>query len=227
MFFITGTDTCVGKTYFSCLLIRELRASSIEAVGFKPICCGDRDDAIQLAKASDDAITINECNPTWMRFPASPYTASIIEERPIDLQEIRNRWEQMKNRFPAVIVEGAGGWQVPVHRDYTMADLVREMGLPVIIVAANKLGVLNHILLTVEAIKAANLICAGIVLNNGVAPSDTVTLTNRSILEDLLHGSSIPILGELEIGATQLPAPLKKNLSASFPMKNRLPETIP
>ena len=227
MFFVTGTDTGVGKTHFSCLLIRELRASGIEAVGFKPICSGDRDDAVQLAKASDDALTINECNPTWMRFPASPYTSSIIEERPIDLQGIRNQWEQLKTRFPAVIVEGAGGWLVPIQRDYRMADLAREMGLPVILVAANRLGVLNHTLLTVEAIRAAQLTCAGIVLNNGVAPSDTVTLTNRSILEDLLQGSSIPILGEMEMGATQLPASLQKNLTAQLRTKNRLPDAMP
>ena len=225
MFFVTGTDTGVGKTYFSCMLIRELRASGIHAVGFKPLCCGDRDDAIQLAKASDDAITINECNPTWMRFPASPYAASIIEERLIDLQEIRSRWQQMKERFPAIVVEGAGGWLVPIHRDYSMADLAREMGLPVIVVAANRLGVLNHTLLTVQAIQAANLTCAGIVLNNGIHPTNPVSVTNRSILEELLRGSSIPILGELEADSTHLPATIAKSLLAHFPTKNRLPET--
>ncbi len=223
MIFITGTDTGVGKTYFSCRLISRLRASGLDAVGFKPICSGDRDDAIQLAKASDDRLTINDCNPVWMRFPAAPYTSSIIEERPIDLNQIRDQWEKLRARFRSVIVEGAGGWQVPIHRDYSIADLAREFALPVLIVAANRLGVLNHTLLTLQAIESAGLTCAGIVLNNGVAPSDPVTVTNRSILEELLRGRGVEVLGEIEPDQGELPASIFEKIRTLFPVRNDLP----
>ncbi|MEO7934058.1 MAG: dethiobiotin synthase [Chthoniobacterales bacterium] len=218
MIFITGTDTGVGKTHFSCLLIRQLRATGVSAVGFKPICCGDRDDAVQLAKASDDALTINACNPVWMRFPASPYTSSIIEERPIDLGQIRMDWEALRGRFPAVIVEGVGGWQVPIHRDYNTGDLARELGLPVLLIAANRLGVLNHTLLTLHAIQSAGLTCAGIILNNlaPICPDDPTCLTNQSVLEDLLHGTPVPVLGEIETGQSVLPKAIFEKIHPLF-----------
>jgi dethiobiotin synthetase len=222
MLFITGTDTGVGKTYFSCLLLRELRACGLPIVGFKPLCCGERDDAIALAQASDDAVTINQCNPIWMRFPAAPYTSSIIEERPIDLSQIREAWAALQSRFRQVVVEGVGGWQVPIHRDYHTADLARELRLPVVVVAANRLGMLNHTLLTLQAIESAGLICAGIVLNNGVAEQDTVTHTNRSILEDLLRGTSVPVLGEIEAGATRLSPALLAQVRKIFSLEKSL-----
>ncbi len=220
MIFITGTDTGVGKTHFSCLLIRQLRAEGVSAVGFKPICCGDRDDAILLAKASDDALTINDCNPVWMRFPAAPYTSSIIEERPIDLGQIRMEWTSLRNRFPAMVVEGVGGWQVPIQRNYSTADLARELGLPVLIVAANRLGVLNHTLLTLQAVQSAGIACAGIVLNNGITrveSNDTASVTNRSILEDLLHGTTTRVLGEIEADQLVLPRDLFEKIRPLFP----------
>jgi dethiobiotin synthetase len=216
MLFITGTDSGVGKTHFSCLLLRHLRQDGIQAVGFKPICCGDRDDAVQLAKASDDALTVNACNPVWMRFPAAPYTSSIIEERPIELGQIRDQWQTLRARFPSIVVEGAGGWCVPIQRNYSTADLARELNLPVVIVAANRLGVLNHTLLTLQAIEMAGLICAGIVLNNGVAPTDSVTITNRSILEDLLHGTAVGVLGEIDANQPALPKDMRQKLRPYF-----------
>jgi len=219
MLFITGTDTSVGKTYFSCLLLRHLRANSRQAVGFKPICCGDRDDAVQLTQASDDALTVNQCNPIWMRYPAAPYTSSIIEERFIDLREIRFQWELLRAQFPSIIVEGAGGWLVPVHRDYSMADLARELALPVVLVAVNRLGVLNHTLLTLESIRSMSLTCAGVVLNDGPLPreeSDTVSLTNRSVLEDLLRGTGVPVLGELNCHDSTLPDEIARKLTVTF-----------
>jgi dethiobiotin synthetase len=87
-----------------------------------------------------------------------------------------------------VIVEGVGGWLVPVERELTMADLAVEFDLPVLIVAANQLGALNHTLLTVHAVKAAKLACAGVLLNEArpPAPDDAATLTNRPVLEQLL-----------------------------------------
>ena len=75
-FFITGTDTGVGKTYLAAQLVRERRANALDCVGMKPICCGDREDAVQLQAESSPGLTINEVNPVWLRTPAAPITAA-------------------------------------------------------------------------------------------------------------------------------------------------------
>lgn len=77
--FITGTDTGVGKTRVAAMLVRALRAASVDAVGFKPICCGGREDAELLAEASGGAVALNDVNPVWLRPPVAPYTAAMIE----------------------------------------------------------------------------------------------------------------------------------------------------
>src|SRR5688572_30205019 len=83
--FVTGTDTGIGKTYVCSLMLQAMRAGGINAVGFKPICCGDRDDALRLHAASDAVASLNEINPVWLRVPAAPYAASLIEGRSVDL----------------------------------------------------------------------------------------------------------------------------------------------
>ena len=157
--FVTGTDTEVGKTYVSCLLIRALREAGIDAVGMKPISCGDRADAEALHAASDGAATLKEINPVWLRTPAAPYTAAMIEERPIDLALICDAFSQLKAAREVVVVEGVGGWRVPITQEYYVSDLAREFALPVLVVAANKLGALNHTLLTVDAVRQAGQRC--------------------------------------------------------------------
>ncbi len=198
-YFITGTDTDVGKTHVTAMLIRALRRAGTDAVGFKPICCGERTDAELLAAAS--GISVNDVNPVWMRPPVAPYTAAMIEGRMIDLALIRETFARLTAAH-TVIVEGAGGWLVPVERDYSMADMAAEFALPVIIVVANKLGCINHTLLTVQAIRAAGLKCAGIILNHTTASeSDPAVVTNRAILEDL---AGIPILAEIAHGQMEM-----------------------
>lgn len=196
-FFITGTDTNVGKTYIAALLIRALRAAGRDCVGFKPICCGGREDAELLHEASEGAIPLNELNPVWLRTPAAPYTASLIENRALDLDLIRECFGRARSAHESLIVEGAGGWLVPIARDYFVADLALEFGLPVAIVVANRLGALNHALLTIAAVRARGLECAGLILNHPAAEEDIATTTNRSVLEDL---AGVPILAEVAFG---------------------------
>jgi dethiobiotin synthetase len=100
-----------------------------------------------------------------------------------------------------VIVEGVGGWLVPILQKYSVADLAAEMGLPVVVVAANRLGAINHTLLTVDSIRARGLTCAGVILNNMTADQDAATTTNRAVLEHLLE---VPILYEVEMGQAAL-----------------------
>ncbi len=203
-YFITATDTGAGKTYVAAQIIRRLCARGIDAVGFKPICCGSRGDAEILQAASGPgAPQINDINPVWLRTPAAPYVAAMVENRPLDLALVREKYAELRSQRGAVIVEGVGGWLVPIQRDFAVADLAAELGLPVVAVVRNRLGALNHAALTVRAVRAAGLRCEGLVLNRGAAaaseldPQDVALATNRAILEDLLE---VPVLGEVGKG---------------------------
>ncbi len=205
--FITGTDTGVGKTWLAARLVRAWRDAGGNAAGFKPLVCGDRTDAFQLANASA-GLTPDEVNPVWLKAPAAPYTAAMIEERAIDLSLVRERFAALRARFEILVVEGAGGWLVPVARDYSMADLAVEFALPVLCVVGNKLGCLNHALLTRDAIRARGLAFAGFVLNSGVYPPPAdpteaafaalATNTNGAVLEDVSGERVIEIGMELD-----------------------------
>ena len=164
--FITGTDTNVGKTYVTAGLVRALRARGVDAVGFKPLCCGSRDDAEILQAASGHVLSLNDVNPVWLRAPAAPYAAALIENRSIDLDLIRETFQRLRQRHASVLVEGVGGWLVPIRHDYTTADMASEWGLPVVVVVSNRLGALNHAALTVRAVREAGLDCAGLILNH-------------------------------------------------------------
>ena len=208
--FITGTDTGVGKTRVAAMLVRALRAAGVDAVSFKPICCGGREDAELLAEASGGAVALNDVNPVWLRPPVAPYTAAMIEGRMVDVALVREKFAELRASHAAVIVEGAGGWLVPVALDFSMADLAAEFALPVLIVAANRLGVINHTLLTVAAICTTGLRCAGVLLNQVQPPAegDAAVVTNAGVLGELLGvlpGGAVPLLGEIGFGAESLP----------------------
>ena len=205
--FITGTDTNVGKTWVAAALTRAWRDAGIDAVPMKPITCGDRADAEMLLGACAGSMTLEEISPVWLRPAVAPYTASMIEERAIDLALIRETFARLRKQHASIIVEGAGGWLVPILRDYWVSDLAAEMNLPVLIVAANRLGVLNHALLTVQSVVAKGLPCAGVLLNQPTPPpaGDAAAVTNPGILEELLTSQGVPYLGEMENGSTTLP----------------------
>jgi dethiobiotin synthetase len=196
-FFLTGTDTGVGKTYVAALLVRALRKAGRDCVGLKPICCGGREDAEMLHAAAEGAIELNDVNPVWLRTPAAPYTAAVVENRAIDLMLVREAFGRARSAHESLIVEGIGGWRVPIARDYFVGDLAEEFGLPVVVVVANRLGAINHALLTVEAVQRRGLICAGMILNRVSPEEDVATATNRGMLEEL---AEVPILAEVGFG---------------------------
>lgn len=183
-YFITGTDTNVGKTYVTKLIIESLRAEGKYAVGFKPISCGDREDATLLAAASGN-LPLDEVNPLHFPSPVAPHVAALLENKTIDPREVIASYETIAGKYDPILVEGAGGWEVPITRDYFISDLAKDLNLPVILVAANRLGALNHILLTLSAIKAKGLTCAGIILNQLEDEMDTPMITNKGIIESL------------------------------------------
>jgi dethiobiotin synthetase len=190
-YFVTGTDTGVGKTFITSGLVRFWRSKGIDAVGMKPICTGDNGDVRQLLDACGSCEPEHLINPVWYRTPVAPYTASIIEDRLIDLDGIREAFERLATQHSSVLVEGAGGIAVPIFAHYDFRDLARDLRLSVIIVAANRLGVLNHARLTIEAVRVAGLKCSLIALNSAHPDSDISQQTNLSILETLVD---VPIL---------------------------------
>jgi dethiobiotin synthetase len=201
--FITGTDTGVGKTYTATRLLHLLRATGVSCAGMKPICCGDRRDAELLLAASSDGLTIEDVNPVWLKTPAAPIVGSMMEKVNIDIENILATFHALQNRVEHVIVEGAGGWMVPIHPDYFMSDLAVAMKLRVLVVAFNRLGCLNHAGLTVQSVVAHGLQCAGLVLNNAHGSGDIATLTNADILRKIID---VPVLGGLGENLTELPA---------------------
>jgi dethiobiotin synthetase len=203
-YFITGTDTDAGKTYVTCLLLEALKRSGKTVAGFKPFVCGSRDDAIHLANAGSEGLTV-EVNPVWFKVPAAPYAAALMENRRIELNEVIACFQGLAQRHEHVLVEGAGGWEVPLNEFSTMADFAQRLALPVIVVVNNKLGCLNHTILTVRNIQARGLTCAGILLNYVQEERDAASISNRMVLE---HFLDVPVLAEIMHGETEIEWPL-------------------
>ena len=199
-YFVTGTDTDCGKTFVTALLVRAARAAGIDAVGAKPFCCGPREDVEILAAASDHAESLDAINPVWLKTPAAPRACEILGEPPADLSAALSGVRALAERHEQVFCEGAGGWLVPVAKDYTAADFAVELGWPVIVVVRNKLGALNHSLLTLESVRARGLGLAGVILNNADGMDDEAKRTNRVVLGEFC---GCPILAEIERGQSK------------------------
>ena len=207
--FVTGSDTGVGKTQFAVWLLRMLRSSGLRSAGMKPICCGDRRDVELLLAASSEGLTIDDVNPMWLRTPAAPFTAAMVEERPIDIELIVKNFLELDHRFECVVVEGVGGWLVPIRTDYFVGDLAAALKLPVIVVAENRLGCLNHTLLTIRSVEAHGLMCAGVILNNFGSTADIASKTNPEVLQQCL---SVPIVPDFRDDLSEIPDWLRKML---------------
>ncbi len=211
--FITGTDTGVGKTYTAARLLQLLRASGASCAGMKPICCGDRRDAELLLTAGSDGLTIDEVNPVWLKTPAAPIVGSLMEKVDINVDHILAAFHSLQNRVEHVIVEGTGGWMVPIHRNYFVSDLAVAMKVPVLAVAYNRLGCLNHASLTVQSIRGYGLRCVGLVLNNAQETGDIAALTNADILRRILD---VPLFCGLGENLTELPADWRLMLDSTI-----------
>lgn len=194
-YFVTGTDTGVGKTTISCALLRTFAAQGKKVVGMKPVVAGSENgrwhDVEQLIAASNINAVREHINPYAFDPPVSPHIAAQQAGIDIDLAVIQHAYQALSNQADVVIVEGAGGFLVPLNAQQTGADLARALNLPVILVVGMRLGCLNHALLSAQAIRAAGLPLAGWVAN-GIDPQMMALEENIATLERRLDG---PLLG--------------------------------
>jgi dethiobiotin synthetase len=194
-FFVTATDTDAGKTYVTSLLTRSLRQAGFDTVAMKPVSCGEPEDTLVLQAAADFELTQEEVTPVCYAAPLAPIEAARLEGRIFNPMEVLPTFERLHHSHRSLLVEGVGGWLVPLAKNYSGADLAKALGLPVLLVVRNHLGALNHTLLTLESIRFHGLTCGGIVLNNHPADADDLAdESNRRLLPTL---TSIPILFEI------------------------------
>lgn len=185
-YFITGTDTDCGKTYVTSLLVRTARAAGLDVIGAKPVCCGPRDDVEALSAANGGAESLEALNPIWRKIPAAPRAGELLGEPSGDYEAALAAMRALASRHEHLLCEGAGGWLVPLRAGYTIADFAVALGWPVLVVVGNKLGALNHALLTLESVRSRRLPLAGVILND-IAPAEgPAATTNREVLEEAL-----------------------------------------
>ncbi|MBI5889655.1 MAG: dethiobiotin synthase [Nitrosomonadales bacterium] len=169
-YFITGTDTGVGKTLVSCALLHAFAAQGKRVAGFKPVAAGcDEDDhnedAKRLRAASSIQATYGQINPYCFAHAIAPHLAARHAGSRIDFSRILASYRELAGQTDEVVVEGAGGFCVPLNEKQDSADLAKQLDLPVIVVVGMRLGCLNHALLTLRAIADYQLECAGWVAN--------------------------------------------------------------
>ena len=197
--FVTGTDTGVGKTLVSAALLHTLARHHRRVVGMKPVAAGLIDhhghwiseDVLALRAASSVTVPPELDNPVALPDPLSPHIAAQRAGRLITTAELLAAHRALKERADVVVVEGAGGWRVPINDHETLADLARAIGVPVVLVVGLRLGCLNHALLSVEAIRADGLQLAGWVANT-VDPDMACIEEN---IDTLRQRMAAPLLG--------------------------------
>jgi dethiobiotin synthetase len=231
-FFITGTDTGVGKTHLTTLLLSEFRRRGLRAGAMKPIACGPdgRRDAERYAALMNHEQPLDVLNPVYLRHPLAPYIAAKLEHRRINLRKVVATYHLLSTTYSPLLLEGAGGLLVPIlshchpersegprkrigseilrsaqndsgekSRPYFVADLARDLGLPLIIVARLGLGTINHTLLTIRQAQASGLKIAGIIFNDTTGAKRG--LAERTNVENAPVLFRLPIFGVVPHGA--------------------------
>jgi len=219
--FVTGTDTGVGKTLVACALILAVAATGRRVVGMKPVAAGAQadaqgmlvnDDVVRIMAASNVAAPRTNVNPYCFAPATAPHLAARASGVEIVLEEILAAYRKLAALAEFVVVEGVGGFCVPLNAREDSADLARHLGLPVLLVVGMRLGCLNHTLLTAQAIRAQGLRLAGWIANR-IDPSMAVAEENVTALAERL---AAPLLGEIEFAV----APDPQRIAALLDLSN-------
>jgi len=212
-YFVTGTDTGVGKTLIACALLRAFARTGKSVVGMKPVAAGREGDRWADVEALSHASTVNArrqiVNPYAFEPAIAPHIAADLAGLEIGLEPIARAYEELSRLAEVVVVEGAGGFLVPLNATQTGADLAARLGLPVVLVVGMRLGCLNHALLTRRQIETSRLRCAGWVANS-ILPDMPHLDDNIRALERRLD---CPLLGVVPFRQDQSAAQASRLLS--------------
>ena len=195
-FFVTGTDTSVGKTTVTVRLMQQLVAQGLTVIGMKPVASGcewldgrwQNDDVLQLTAASNVSAPAELVNPYCFEPAIAPHIAAAQAGVEVDFDVIRAAYEQLTTMADVVIVEGAGGLLVPLNATQSIADLIQALSLPALVVVGMRLGCINHALLTAQVLKQRNIDFCGWVANN----IDSQMSVPQENLQSLITGLQQP-----------------------------------
>lgn len=215
--FVAGTDTGIGKTHAACALIHALRAQGLRVCGMKPVASGcletpdglRNEDALALQAAGSELLPYEAINPVALREPLSPHLAARLERRSVDPAALYAAFERLRATHERVVVEGVGGWMVPLAPGLLASALPRQWNLPVVLVVGVRLGCLNHALLSARAILADGCSLAGWI-GNRIDPAMAAVEDNLATLRELLPA---PCLGVLPFGVAPDAAAARLELS--------------
>ncbi len=205
-YFVTGTDTGVGKTLAAVALTGALAARGVRVAVMKPVAAGTvktpdgefNDDALELLAASTVKAPSEDVNPYLLKTPASPHLAARADGIAIRHERIAASFTRLRAASDLVMVEGAGGWLSPISATETMADVAEKLDLPVLLVVGMRLGCLNHALLTRDAVRARGMRFAGWIANK---LATEMPLANANI-ETLAERFGMPALMVIPPGTT-------------------------
>ncbi|HEU5124941.1 MAG TPA: dethiobiotin synthase [Verrucomicrobiae bacterium] len=193
LIFITGTDTGIGKTFLTVLLAQYLRRKNQTVAALKPFCSGGRDDAEALHAALGGTLSLDEINPWHFRNPVAPLLAAREEKLRINLNQTVKYIREVRKRFAITLVEGAGGLLSPLGVGFDSRDLIHALRATPIIVGSNRLGVINQVRLTLDALAKSSAAQAQIVLMSPRVP-DSSTETNVKLLGEFVSQKRIHLL---------------------------------
>ncbi|MEY8204699.1 MAG: dethiobiotin synthase [Bermanella sp.] len=202
-FFITGTDTDVGKTICTAALLHKAKLAAKTTLGLKPLAAGcevtdaglRNADALALIAQSTESLPYEQVNPVALQEAIAPHIAAERLNKPLSAARLVGylRGVLMINRAEFICIEGAGGWRVPLNPKETLAEVAKDLNLPVILVVGMKLGCINHALLTAEAIQRDGLNVVGWIANQ-LTPDMEAYQENIDSLKKLIR---VPCLGEV------------------------------
>lgn len=202
--FIAGTDAGCGKTHVCAALIRDWRARGVAAVGCTPVCCGDRHEARALRDAMAlPTLSLDLVNPVHLRTVAAPLMAAELEGRELNIGDLAQGCTAMAGQGTPLLVDSCGCWATPLAKGVIMGDLALKLQLPVLLVAANRLGAVGQVAMAVNAMRLAGAKCCGVVLNSTSEEWDTACVTNAGLIE---RCTGVPVLAQLIAGQDELDA---------------------